>query len=181
MPITRVQARELTTQTEQELVEESFHPRVRSLNLAQLRQRVDRARRMRDKYMDLGRRQHKGTKRGQAQARRPREKANLRTDRKVTLFTQTLERFEKRLSGLEAEIAGSGQKNQRAADAAKGAGKATSGGAKPPAKTRAKDAAKGGSKAAPERREKHLQARGKAVHGHTKARGRRNQTRRDSR
>lgn len=183
MPITRAQARQLTTDTEQKLVDESFHPQVRELTEAELRRRIDRTRRLRDKYQDLGRRQHKSTKRGQAAAGRPRETANLRTDRKVTLLTQTLERFEKRLSGLQAQEAAAEKAKARSGSARKGSAKTdTEGGSKPPSKKRrGTGGAAGAGVVAPTRREKVVQTRGQSVHGHTKARGRRSQARRDAR
>jgi hypothetical protein len=178
MPISRTQARALTTKTEQTLVEESFHPRVRAFSVAQLRQRIDRARRMRDKYSDLGRRQHGASKARKGQASRPPDKSNLRTDRKVTLFDQTLERFEKRLQSLEAEAA---RAQATTASPAAGGRARAEGRSKPPAKARRGGGGSAKPQTAPTRDDKRTQARGKAVRGHTKARGRRTQTRKDSR
>lgn len=94
MAITRAQAREITTRDEQSLVDISFYPDVRALSEKQLRQAVTRARRLRDKYSDLARRQNQATKRrGRAGAGE-----NARTAQKERLFIETLERYEKRLA-----------------------------------------------------------------------------------
>jgi hypothetical protein len=93
MTITRADAREVTTAAEQELVEESFHPAVRTFDAKALKQRIVRARRMRDKYADLSRQQ------GIASKRRGRggEGENARSKLKARLFAETLQRLEKRL------------------------------------------------------------------------------------
>jgi hypothetical protein len=98
MAITRVQAREITTADEQDLVYESFHPTVRSFSADDVKQRITRARRLRDKYRDLAARQE-----GQSK-RRGRGGAgdNARTRQKARLFGETLDRLEKRLASLES-------------------------------------------------------------------------------
>jgi hypothetical protein len=183
MPLSREQARQLTTRDEQELVEESFHPRVRSFTASQLRRKVERARRLRDKYQDLARRQHESSKRGRQGGDRPREATNVRTDRKVTLFSQTLERLERRLAQLTADAAGAvTAKPDSAAGTAPRGGVARSAGKSPKTRKAPPSGAQAaGAKAKPPRQDKLAQTRGKAVRGHTKARGRRTQSRRDSR
>jgi hypothetical protein len=96
MSITRAAAREITTRDEQALVDESFHPQVRELTEAELKRAVTRARKLRDKYSDLSRRQNQTTKR----AGRAGTGANARTTRKAQLFLETLERLEKRLAAV---------------------------------------------------------------------------------
>jgi len=96
MSITRAAAREITTRDEQALVDESFHPEVRALTEAELKRAVARARRLRDKYSDLSRRQNQATKRQGAAG----SGANARTARKAQLFLETLERLEKRLASV---------------------------------------------------------------------------------
>ena len=101
MTITRKEAREVATADELELVEESFSPAVRAYDSNDLKKRITRARRARDKYRDLAQRQ------GVASKRRGRGGSgdNARTEFKARLFRETLERLEKRLAVVEAEEA----------------------------------------------------------------------------
>jgi len=98
MSITRAAAREITTRDEQALVDESFHPQVRGLTEAELKRALARARRLRDKYSDLSRRQNQATKR----QGRSGSGDNARTACKAQLFIETLERLEKRLASVAA-------------------------------------------------------------------------------
>lgn len=100
MTITRPEAREVTTADEQELVEESFQPAVRAFDSKALKQRIIRARRMRDKYVDLSKQQGIVSKR----KGRGGEGENARSGLKARLFAETLQRLEKRLEMVaEAE------------------------------------------------------------------------------
>jgi hypothetical protein len=99
MPVSRAQAKEICTKPEYELVEASFRPAVTELTPARLRSKIERARKLQDKYRDLSRQQNRGTK----ETERSRQASNLRTERKSRLFEETRERFEKRLAQLEAK------------------------------------------------------------------------------
>jgi hypothetical protein len=98
MAISRSTAARLCTKPELELVEASFPPDVRQLTPGRLRQKVERTRRIRDKYRDLSKRQRLES-RGKTDARRSRPaQGNANTERKATLFDETLGRFEKQLA-----------------------------------------------------------------------------------
>ncbi len=94
MTISRNEAREVTTADEQELVEESFIPAIRAFDSGDLKSRITRARRMRDKYRDLTQRQ------GIASKRKGRGGSgdNERSRMKARLFAETIERLEKQLA-----------------------------------------------------------------------------------
>jgi hypothetical protein len=98
MAISRSIAARLCTKPELELVEASFPPDVKQLTPGRLRQKVERTRRLRDKYRDLSKRQ-RSESRGKAEPRRNRPaQGNANTERKATLFDETLNRFEKQLT-----------------------------------------------------------------------------------
>jgi hypothetical protein len=94
MPVTRAQAKEITTAPEYELVVASFAPDVKRFSEAQLKQKVSRARRLQDKYRELARRQQRDVKES------GRRNAAQRTERKARLFEEVRERFERRLDAL---------------------------------------------------------------------------------
>jgi flagellar biosynthesis/type III secretory pathway protein FliH len=98
MPLTRAQAKEITTAAEFGLVEASYAPAVKKLNRAQLKQKAERARRLQEKYRDLARRQKRE---GKEAGRRG---AAMRTDRKARLFAEVRERFERRLEAAESGV-----------------------------------------------------------------------------
>jgi hypothetical protein len=98
MAISRSIAARLCTKPEFELVEASFPPAVKQLTSGRLRQKVERTRRIRDKYRDLSKRQRLES-RGKAESSRGRPaQGNGNTERKATLFDETLNRFEKQLA-----------------------------------------------------------------------------------
>ncbi len=101
MPVTRAQAKEISTKPEYELVEASFRPTITELSPARLRSKITRARKLQDKYRDLAHRQNRETK--ETAPARSRSTANLRTAQKARLFEETRERFEKRLAQLEVQ------------------------------------------------------------------------------
>jgi hypothetical protein len=100
MPVTRAQAKEICTKPELELVEASFRPAITSLTVSRLRSKVDRARKLQDKFRELAQKQNRETK--ETQPGRQRGGANQRTERKARLFEETRDRFEKRLAEVEA-------------------------------------------------------------------------------
>lgn len=106
MPVTRAQAKEICTKAEYELVESSFRPAIASLTAARLRSKVDRSRKLQDKFRELTQKQNRETK--EKQPGRARGTANQRTERKAQLFAETRERFEKRLAEVEGKGEGNG-------------------------------------------------------------------------
>jgi hypothetical protein len=104
MAISRSIAARLCTKPELELVEASFPPDVKQLTPGRLRQKVERTRRIRDKYRDLSKRQ-RGESRGKAEPRRSRPaQGSANTERKATLFDETLNRFEKQLARAGGDL-----------------------------------------------------------------------------
>jgi hypothetical protein len=98
MAFTLQQAKELCTADEFRLVESSFPPHVDGITPARVRQKIERSRRLQDKYRDLSRRQNRTTKEAESDRMR---KANERTARKSELFAEVRERFEQRLGAGE--------------------------------------------------------------------------------
>jgi hypothetical protein len=95
------QARQLCTVNEFDLFRQSQPPLLRKLTPAQLRAKVSRSRKLRDKYRDLAHRQRREA-RGKQQPRGTRaSQGNERTIQKVDLFSQMMGRFEDRLKALE--------------------------------------------------------------------------------
>jgi hypothetical protein len=95
-------ARALCTAAEFELVVASGGEAIQALSEVRLKQKIVRARALRDKNRDLLRRQRLA-------ARRPGAKpapdgANARTEAKAALFEQTLARFVERLARLRGEM-----------------------------------------------------------------------------
>ncbi|MFN4281387.1 MAG: hypothetical protein ACK4NA_01965 [Alphaproteobacteria bacterium] len=101
MSTPRSTARKLATDAEYRLVEESFAPSVADLDAKALRNRIERARRLRDKY----RKQAQGRSReirGKAdQRRKAPARSNVLSVAKHKLFEETLGRFEKSLAQRE--------------------------------------------------------------------------------
>lgn len=187
MPITQKDARALCTADEFEIVAASFSPAVRELDEKQLRALLTRARRMSDKWRDLGR-QQKGEARGKRVARKSKPASGAAgTARKAKLFTETVERIEKRLGRLaeEGEAARKREPAQekaprgigaRRAKKARGAktGAKKAGGRKAGGKTPGRDQGEA-------RRTKTLAGPSRSVRGHQRVSARRGQARRDSR
>jgi hypothetical protein len=110
--ISRATASRLCTRPELDLVEASYPANAKLLSPARLRQKVGRARKLRDKYRDLARRQ-RSESRGKSAPRRSRPAAgHENTTRKAQLFTEVLDRFEAQLerSSGQAATNGSGAK-----------------------------------------------------------------------
>jgi len=93
-------ARALCTANELDLVMASGGEGLRALSEARLKQKVVRARTLRDKYRDLLRRQRLAARRPGAKPAR--DDANARTAAKADLFEQTLARFVDRLAQVQA-------------------------------------------------------------------------------
>jgi hypothetical protein len=115
MPVTRAQAKEICTKPELELVESSFRPLINELTAAKLRSKVERSRKLQDKFRQLAEKQNRETKETQPVRTRT---ANQRTERKARLFVETRERFEKRLAEVEEKGAKAGGPTRRDRSAA---------------------------------------------------------------
>ncbi len=102
MAYTLTQARNLLTAAELTLFQAGRATEVKALTPAQLRAKVQRTRKLRDKYRDLFKRQRlaarerTGSKGGRSGV------ANARSKEKAVLFGELLERFQKRLAQVEA-------------------------------------------------------------------------------
>lgn len=105
MAHTLTQARGLLTIAELELFDQSRAEPIKALTAARLRGKVDRARKLRDKYRDLYRRQSVATRAAPAARRSAVGADNERTQRKAVVFEEVLGRFEARLELLEARLA----------------------------------------------------------------------------
>lgn len=101
MSISRAAAKPLCTAAEFELANESYPPIVKKLDVKALRQRVTRARKLRDKYSDLAAKQRREIKGKAAPTRRKAPTGNQGTVTKQAFFAETLERFETRLGIVE--------------------------------------------------------------------------------
>lgn len=96
MPVSRNAAKPLCTKDEFALAEESFAPAVNALSSKELRNRIQRARRLRDKYRGLAEKQAREIL-GRSKSTRSRTATNNRaTVMKQRFFAETLARFEKR-------------------------------------------------------------------------------------
>jgi hypothetical protein len=95
MAISRSSAERLCSGPELELVEASYPANAKQLSPARLQQKIQRARRLRDKYRDLAK-QQRGEARGKRQARSTRaSRGNENTVRKAQLFAEVLDRLQK--------------------------------------------------------------------------------------
>jgi hypothetical protein len=98
--ITSARAKQICTKAELDLVLQSTTKHIGNLDSKQLKSAVRRSRTLRDKWRDLTNSQTRDTK---ATSPETLGEANARSSEKATLFDETLARFEKRLSKLEAE------------------------------------------------------------------------------
>jgi hypothetical protein len=190
MPITLREARQLTTASEWPLVESSFPAGIRTLTPARLKAKIVRARRLRDKYAGLAKKQHRRSR--PVRRGTPGEALNARTKRKAALFSEVLARFE--AAGREKGQGARDARSAQGAGAAKGARGATK------AKARGRDAGAGASAAvragalmaAPSKAKRSraplvpksfvaTRSGQHRIHAHVSSRGRRRQGRRDSR
>lgn len=106
MKLSRDAVRRLTTKAEAEFLEGLAAGRIEKITPARLRQKLDRARRLRDKYRDLARRQA-GEARGKASPRSTRPaRSNANTLRKVQLFDWAIDQITARLQAVERDAKG---------------------------------------------------------------------------
>jgi hypothetical protein len=189
MAYNRNQARALLSAAEYELFEASLADHIGTLTPAQLKSKVQRTRRLRDKQRDLLQRQRLASRARSGSKSGSSGVANARTGQKAQVFDEALTRFEKRAAQLD----------KQAAAAARRASALNAAAARKPAKSSPKSAKPAGGKptrtiSAKARRtlpkdgaelpgKKHQMGkdRFRAVLGHVSASGRRAQGRRDSR
>jgi hypothetical protein len=194
MAYNRNHARRLLTANEMSLFESSLKDRIGDLSRTDLRKKIDRARKARDKYTDLYRRQslaardRTGSKRGASGA------ANERTQQKATMFAEVLTRLDDQLAKIEraearetkktaldrARKGGTGRTTpkQAATKATKKApAKAKKAGASPGGPNRFQDEGAGAARS----RAKIASPRNKKISAHVGAAGKRSQAKRDSR
>lgn len=100
MAITAARAKQICTKAELDLVLQSTTKHIGNLDSKQLKSALRRSRTLRDKWRDLTHSQTRDTK---ATSPEKLGEANARSSEKATLFDETLSRFQKRLSKLEAE------------------------------------------------------------------------------
>lgn len=105
MAISRREAKPLCTAAEFALAEESFPPRVRDFSIKEIRSRIMRSRRLRDKYVDLAKKQGREILGKAAPTRRRQPTGKAGTVTKRDFFAETLKRFEDRLGVLERQEA----------------------------------------------------------------------------
>jgi len=108
MPISTKEARQLSTVAEWTLVKSSLATDIRALPQARLKNKVLRARALRNKYRDLAKKQFRQTR--AARTGKPNEARNARTERKALLFAEVLAR-------LVDEVARRGDKKKAVARA----------------------------------------------------------------
>ena len=194
MPNERATARKLLSSAEFELFEASRRDGICLLSAPELKRKVERTRRLRDKYRDLYKRQRlamrdmTGTKRGNTGA------ANARTKEKAAIFQELLTRFQARYDRATAvpkrpaKSPARKSVNQSANKTSKPHGPTWDVSAKAPAATSTAAGASIGSagfmspraRAAESRLRAH-KSRGVPINAHIRAQGRRNQAKRDRR
>lgn len=102
MAYNRTQVRNLLSAAEFELFEASLAGSLKALTGPRLRNKIGRARAMRDKYQDLLRRQKIATRGRTGSKLGNTGVANQRTEQKMAVLTEVLRRFEKRALQLDA-------------------------------------------------------------------------------
>jgi hypothetical protein len=178
MTISLNNARRLCTKPEFELVEASKIVNMKQLTPARLQQKVGRARRLRDKYRDLAKRQRLEARGKQAPRKSRPSQGHENTERKAQLFQEVLERFE---TGLARAAAGGAKAGVAKAGVAK-AGVAGAA-AEKAAPSKAGAAAMKGARQRPAKRgpqDAKQKAQGTVARAHTQAANRRSQRKRDS-
>jgi hypothetical protein len=184
MPYNRTAAKKLLNASELELFDAGRRDEIGALSAAQLRARIGRTRRLRDKHRDLYRRQRVSTRERTGSKSGIGGDANLRTRQKAEMLGELLARFETRLAQIEAaqqraQLQAAKRERRATKSRVKRAGAAPARAAK-----RAVPKATGfmstAAKSADTRRQL-VQTGRVAVHAHMSSRGRRSQAKRDRR
>lgn len=114
MPYNRVHVRGFLAKTEIDLFESSLGPDLKAMGESELKRRIARTRKLRDKNRDLLRRQKLATRARTGSKLGQRGDANVRTAKKAAAFDEALSRFEAQAAQVAAKAA-------KATKAAKGA------------------------------------------------------------
>jgi hypothetical protein len=185
MPYNRVAAKKFLNASELELFDAGRRGEIGALSAAQLRAKIGRTRRLRDKYRDLYRRQRVSMRERTGTKAGTRGDANLRTGQKQELFGELLARFEQQLARIEeAERRARLQEVKRARRAARSAVK------RPRAPLaqmpslpvpRARAGFMSAAAKSADTRRQPVQTGRIGVHAHMRSRGRRSQAKRDRR
>ncbi|MCC5794259.1 MAG: hypothetical protein JJT85_05920 [Chromatiales bacterium] len=194
MAYNRSHARQLCSAAEYELFAASLSDEIRSLTPARLKSKLERARKLRDKYRDLLKRQRLASRARTGTKKGTRPDSNARTAEKAKLFGEVLERLTARSDQLAAAEKRAEAAAARKATTERVAAQKKKKAARGPKKTRS---AKAPAKAAPRgtaatgftsdaakaasRRAKLQNTRAKVVQGHVRAAGKRTQAKRDRR
>lgn len=102
MAITLSRAKPLCTKTEWQLLTASTLKGIKRLGQAQLKAKISRCRRLRDKYRDLAQKQRREALGRGKPGRKKRVPANQNTIRKQEFFADALKRFQSRLADLQS-------------------------------------------------------------------------------
>jgi hypothetical protein len=100
--IQRTEARQLSSRREWSLISSSLSPALQAHSAARLKSKISRARKLREKYQDLYRRQKLASKSMMAGTRY--EKLNVRTFRKKQMFGEAINRLSQRLERVTAPV-----------------------------------------------------------------------------
>ncbi len=103
MAYTRTQAQKLLTTAELDMFDAGRTTEVRKLDKATVRNKLERARKLRDKYRDLYRRQRVAIRDTTGSKGGSRGAANLRTQQKEEILAEVVTRFEARLAQIERQ------------------------------------------------------------------------------
>lgn len=103
MAYTRTQAQKLLTAAEMTLFDAGRSNEVRQLDKTTVRGKLERARKLRDKYRDLYRRQRVAMRDNVGSKSGSRGTANLRTQQKEEILAEVVVRFEDRLAKIERQ------------------------------------------------------------------------------
>jgi hypothetical protein len=191
MAYNRSHARSLCSKDEYQLFAASLADSIDRLTPAQLRNKVQRSRRLRDKYRDLYQRQRLANRARTGTKKGGRADTNARTEAKAKLFDEALERFEARAGRLAADAERKAQRAAAAEALEAQPGERRKAGAKRAAMLgqRRSDGGKAAARAGYASESAHAAARSKlardtrmgARKGHKSAAGKRSQARRDRR
>jgi hypothetical protein len=150
LTISRSTAARLCTGHELELVEASYPAGLEQLTPGRLRQKVERARRLRDLYRDRADRQTLAARaRAAPQGSRP-ARADTEAERKAQLFDEALGRFEAQLARTPPKLSKTPGPRVSAAGAGERAGGPAEGRARPSKPARPGAAALKGARTRPE-------------------------------
>ena len=101
--IQRTEARRLSAENEWSLISSSLPPALEALSVARLKSKIVRARKLRQKYEDLYRRQKLSARSRMTGA--PDEKLNVRTARKRQMFEEAIIRLQHQLRKVSVQKA----------------------------------------------------------------------------